>query len=465
MPEGESVPGASESAQVFTADPETPDASVSANAEHVVLEPPSLPNAGSIEHPMEPDKASNSPPGLTSPTSPVIQIDPALLDQGPASILDVHTGQPAQTELADVDKDSAPQFGTSIAQDTSHSPPIGSDHPQPNPYATVNSHHEPNPAPLNGNLTTLSSPTRDLGMVNRSAGDAAGSVKLGPDDDVDMDGNSPGGCEPETNSHATTKALSLALGIDTPATNIAELRSRSQVQDTARTPKKPVEKKRGRKPKKNANAEQPTTRVETPPLDLPARIEALPSFQASWMCRAIDALMETIGKRRSARLVDLWVQFESLIGYQDMKKVKLSPVGRPFQISDWTSRRRKYNTPPPVEDQLSAYGSAWRTWWASMQPDWRGENTTWPLLRRVIGSQDEASEGSEWAPLLKGGENGMVLALLSLSWWLAKAKGKEKKIGDEALDDACWVLEQLIAKLSEREEGADDNDRPRKKRR
>ena len=40
--------------------------------------------------------------------------------------------------------------------------------------------------------------------------------------------------------------------------------------------------------------------------------------------------------------------------------------------------------------------------------------------------------------------NGMLLALMSLSWWFSMAR-EEKKLCVEALDDVCWMLEQMIA--------------------
>ena len=50
----------------------------------------------------------------------------------------------------------------------------------------------------------------------------------------------------------------------------------------------------------------------------------------------------------------------------------------------------------------------------------------------------------------------MPLALMSLSWWFSMAR-EEKKLCVEALDDVCWMLEQMIATLNECEEGADDD--------
>lgn len=60
-------------------------------------------------------------------------------------------------------------------------------------------------------------------------------------------------------------------------------------------------------------------------------------------------------------------------------------------------------------------------------------------MRRVGMPQDE-----NWSGIKKGGENGVFLIILALSWWYKAAKSpKEKKECRSAVDDATWVLQKI----------------------
>lgn len=189
------------------------------------------------------------------------------------------------------------------------------------------------------------------------------------------------------------------------------------------------------------------------------------SAQRSWMSAGLETLVSVFGPPQKDGIIDLWLQFEILIGYNDMKKVKLAPQGRPWQVAEWMARRRRYDRPPPIE-RAADYGLSWKEWWMALQPEWRCGGNSWPLIRRDGGNQN--LEG--WPALLKGGENGVFLILLSASWWMQKADDEEKKICQEAIDDMRWALQQMMEMLRNRGGGGESGDieedaadRPRKR--
>lgn len=168
----------------------------------------------------------------------------------------------------------------------------------------------------------------------------------------------------------------------------------------------------------------------------------------SWAILARDA-MEDIMSNNNKTIVNLWCEFETLAG-PNHSKGRLTSKGRPQQIPDWTQRRRQYDKSPPIESP-SSFAALWRVWWTSMQPKSRiVEENTWPMKRTV-----DANE--KWEKLLKGGENGLVLVLLSLSWWLKSTKKRdETRECLMAIEDVEWVLGKLVDRLREIQASSDE---------
>ena len=182
------------------------------------------------------------------------------------------------------------------------------------------------------------------------------------------------------------------------------------------------------------------------------RLKVVSPDQRKWMKPAVEALVEVLGPVQENGMVDLWLKFETLMGHQDLKK-KLTAEGRPWQLSDWLTRGRKYQSPPPI-DKAPAYASTWREWWSLIQPDWRTDGVTWPMLKKDV-------EDEKWTDAMKGGMNGIFLAILSVSWWYAQCgAGDERNECKEAILDICWVLERMIKVRKTCEE---ESDRPAKR--
>lgn len=69
-----------------------------------------------------------------------------------------------------------------------------------------------------------------------------------------------------------------------------------------------------------------------------------------------------------------------------------------------------------------------------MQPDWRGKSFP-----------QEVPSDANWAPLLCGGANGILLIVLALAWWIQASDGSGKT-NDQitaAVNDVTWVLGHL----------------------
>lgn len=181
------------------------------------------------------------------------------------------------------------------------------------------------------------------------------------------------------------------------------------------------------------------------------RLMAVSPDQSKWMKPALEALVGALGPAQENGVVDLWLTFETSMERRDLKK--LTADGRPWQLSDWLARGRKYQCPPPI-DKAPAYASAWRGWWSSIQPAWRTEGATWPMLKKDV-------EGEKWVDVMKGGASGIFLAILSVSWWFAQCgAGNERDECEEAIMDICWVLERMIEARKTVEE---ESDRPAKR--
>ncbi|KAI0042912.1 hypothetical protein FA95DRAFT_1455891, partial [Auriscalpium vulgare] len=83
---------------------------------------------------------------------------------------------------------------------------------------------------------------------------------------------------------------------------------------------------------------------------------------------------------------------------------------RPGEVHNWMKAGRKLARPPDITN-VPKYGTQWRSWWVSMQPQWRRTGADpWPLVR-------EQHPEEEWLGIRKGGKNGFALLLLTIIWW------------------------------------------------
>jgi hypothetical protein len=93
----------------------------------------------------------------------------------------------------------------------------------------------------------------------------------------------------------------------------------------------------------------------------------------------------------------------------------------------------------PVIDDLPAFVSAWKNWWASLQPKSRQPSGNSGKLLRVVET------GEKWEELHKGSINGFFNVVVSLGWWYtATNSAAQGRIHDETIEDVSWVLDWLL---------------------
>jgi hypothetical protein len=207
-------------------------------------------------------------------------------------------------------------------------------------------------------------------------------------------------------------------------------------------------------PKQIPNA-MPTMPESTAPPNLSHGAEnpTVSTAAPAWIVAARTRFENVFNAPSQKPVIQLWLEFEKLLGYPEDRKIRLTKESRPQQLSDWMQRHRLWDKAPPM-DKASEFGALWRGWWKVLQPEWRTANDDgWPLVR-------EGPSSEPWAKLMKGGGNGFVLLLLSLSWWMVREKDETRRTTESssAFEDVKWVLQQMVQVLRAQRESSDQRD-------
>jgi hypothetical protein len=130
-------------------------------------------------------------------------------------------------------------------------------------------------------------------------------------------------------------------------------------------------------------------------------------------------------------------------------------------VKFWNARGKKFGIVPQFK--VGEFAAVWRTWWESLQPNWRPQEC-WPPSRDTPPDED-------WSVLRRGGINGLFVVLMCLSWWAQKLRSaKEQLAFKEAMSDVAWVIQQVFnsfapfSQLKRPAEGNDDTDRTKRQR-
>lgn len=90
---------------------------------------------------------------------------------------------------------------------------------------------------------------------------------------------------------------------------------------------------------------------------------------------------------------------------------------RPVEWTKWTSKgrgsQRPYSSTPTI-DIPAEFGHAVLNWWIDIQPEFRQGTGERPP---AVYDTGPATSTDVWAPLRKGGPNGLVCVLTILVWW------------------------------------------------
>jgi hypothetical protein len=132
------------------------------------------------------------------------------------------------------------------------------------------------------------------------------------------------------------------------------------------------------------------------------------------MALAVSKLEAFSDDPRWIGIVDLWLEFEELLGYPygqvccfatgqlvavylraaKSKAVLIDKSQRPEEVNSWLKHGRKYHAMPDVAGTVDKFGEAWMKWWAHLQPEWQGGSD---------GFSTDAPDDTDWTKLQKGG--------------------------------------------------------------
>jgi hypothetical protein len=162
----------------------------------------------------------------------------------------------------------------------------------------------------------------------------------------------------------------------------------------------------------------------------PAELSSCPD----WFLKAYQMLLSKDLGPAWMELIRAWAHFEKELDYSE--EAKLGTKGRPPCVAAWIARART-STYRPDLGPLAAFEKSFRTWWKSLQPEWR-RNGPSANLSRDMGNLDD---------LRRPGKNGLLSVLAALFFWAANAE----KVGridweqpwGQAVDDVAWVIQRL----------------------
>ncbi|PPR06473.1 hypothetical protein CVT24_002573 [Panaeolus cyanescens] len=155
-----------------------------------------------------------------------------------------------------------------------------------------------------------------------------------------------------------------------------------------------------------------------------------PDWLAPWLTYLRDASQEQDWQRLVAKIID----YE----HKGAIKKQLSTTNRPQEVADWI-KRHKHKKTEPMDVNSSIFGDQLKAWWTCLQPKWRQVPGPDGLLSRAVPSDED------WVSLARGGNNGIFLVVLALSWWI-RSLDTSTPHGHDAwrmVDDVYWVLSCL----------------------
>lgn len=129
---------------------------------------------------------------------------------------------------------------------------------------------------------------------------------------------------------------------------------------------------------------------------------------------------------------------------------RLGCSGRPEAVREWLKYGRKYNIPPALGN-IDSFIKSWWTWWQMLQPEWRKSgNGSATEMTRVAPPGDP-----DWSNTAKTGTNGLLIVMMTLSWWMGAVTGTDCwGAFCVALDDVSFVLDQIISAYPVRQASA-----------
>ncbi|RDB15505.1 hypothetical protein Hypma_004162 [Hypsizygus marmoreus] len=194
----------------------------------------------------------------------------------------------------------------------------------------------------------------------------------------------------------------------------------------------------------NAMSLDPANKENIPP--------AVGHVRPDWVLAAEAHLTTRDMGEEWANCVKAWGMFEDALEKSSKSKGALpSTKCRPEEWAKWVAKGRHgvraYDTTPTIQDPVE-FGLAIMAWWKSMQPAFRESNGG--LLPQQVYAAPVGEKPNEdaWAPMRKGGPNGMVSVMTLLVWWGQRLKSGSPEGNSEhwqtCVNDVCRCLEAMM---------------------
>ncbi|KAJ7280550.1 hypothetical protein C8J57DRAFT_1009016, partial [Mycena rebaudengoi] len=162
-----------------------------------------------------------------------------------------------------------------------------------------------------------------------------------------------------------------------------------------------------------------------------------PAKAPEWFCLArLELTKRDLGPHFHA-VLNAWTRIEAASRFQHAE-TNLPHKGRPAQVGRWIAAQRGARAANTAVTDLAEYAEQWRTWWGSLQPEWRSREADglWGI---------GVSYGAEWGELYQWGVNGVLSLLAALYFWGCAVSDAQDvdhmRAWELEVQDVGWMLE------------------------
>ena len=160
---------------------------------------------------------------------------------------------------------------------------------------------------------------------------------------------------------------------------------------------------------------------------------------SAWMEEARQFMEEHLVFAGGLTVIELWLQLEQRLGALATSKAKLSFKKRPEEVEWFYKNGCKFQKVPELAKRRTL-GPRIIDWYGVHNPSWRGQ---WPFQKDPQRAQPE-----DWDALAVGGNCGVVMLLVCVTWWAMGVETvEERQFVTDLLDDMAWVFKLMLENL------------------
>ncbi|PPQ76963.1 hypothetical protein CVT24_009373 [Panaeolus cyanescens] len=159
-----------------------------------------------------------------------------------------------------------------------------------------------------------------------------------------------------------------------------------------------------------------------------------------WLQPTLAYLRETSDSLAWQHLLADLIRFESSNPAPPHKQ--LGTQSRPNEVQVWIKRKKPFKS-TPVSVDPNTYATQFNSWWFGLQPSWRSAKSAKKVedVLRINTKLDR----EHWNSVLKGGNNGLYVVVMALSWWLRSDPASVDVW--PVVDDVRWVIQRVTRVL------------------